>query len=517
MTLQSRTDLESLYGSSFYGGTGAGGTFADDKDLPEYAQLCRRLFPGLLGHDDYDLDAEGPETEEALARYFKYLTSLPLSSLKMEPALLKGDLQRISNELTTLLLKESFRPDAAAYDFAAKDAGSRAKGSGLSALSSEDRDDVSALLPDYGRAEDAAETAFGAVSVMNKAAVSAAERLSTELVETQEILGRLDTVCVLFANEMGELDQRAKLIHQVLDKQELITRIVELPRVMQMCVAGGYYEEAVEIAEHVRLTGDRLVRDISDAVQTLPGSKDESSRLTPGSRDQLIGFVGMIQKQVQLEYEAMVLGLCRELSYTRIGVSMSAQSSHGKQQLGISGLGEATGDGSNGAVLKGLGNGYEGSVKRMSQMAKIVSILRSVGMFSEDELRMLYLRSRWTAWLAMEESLNGFAPAVSARVTRSQSASPAADPSLAGTPGSLLAIASSVFQSPNARSSPSADARREMERTSSSAEICTYLARYIDGFFQWLAEVDMQYETLFAAKAGASKALAADPFADLAL
>ncbi|KAJ1643035.1 hypothetical protein LPJ64_005153 [Coemansia asiatica] len=450
MTQQSQTDLESLYGSSFYGY--GGGNLAADKDLPEYAQLCRRLFPTLLNHDEFE--AGGPEREEALARYFKYLTSLPLSSLKMEPALLKGDLQRISNELTTLLLKESFRPNASAK---------------------ETENDL-AFSPGYEKTEDAYVSAFGAVSVMNKAAVSTASRLGSELVETQEIVGRLETVCGLFAHEMAELDQRARLIHQVLDKQDLITRIVELPRVMQMCVAGGYFEEAVEIAEHVRLTGDRLVADIGDAVQTLPGSKNEF-RATAGSIDKLVGFVGMIQKHVQAEYEAMVLGLCRELSYTRLGSSVAAQTVQSRQQLGISGLGEPSGEAS----------GFDGSVKRMSQVAKIVSILRSVGMFSEDELRMLYLRSRWSAWLATEESLSGFAP--------------------------------SVFQPPNTTLSPLAGAtkRGEQEKSSSAAEVCAYLAKYIDGFFLWLAEVDMQYETLFAAKAGSDKTLANDPFADLAL
>ncbi|KAJ2595515.1 hypothetical protein H4R99_005326 [Coemansia sp. RSA 1722] len=518
MTLQSRTDLESLYGSSFYGGN-----FADDKDLPEYAQLCRRLFPTLLSLDDHDTD--GPETEEALARYFKYLTSLPLSSLKMEPALLKGDLQRISNELTTLLLKESFRPAAAKEN--KFDSGSDAL-----VLSPGAADDGSGVLSSQDGLDDTARSAFGAVSAMNKAAVSAADKLGSGLVETQEILGRLETVCGQFANEMAELDQRAKLIHQVLDKQDLVTRIVELPRVMQMCVAGGYYEEAVEIAEHVRHTGDRLIRDISEAVQTLPGSKEES-RITPGSRDQLISFVGTIQKQVQSEYEAMVLGLCRELSYTRLGALTSVQSSHERRQLGISGLGETLGDsnGSNSSstVLKGLGSigissGYDGSVKRMSQMAKIVSILRSVGIFAEEELRMLYLRSRWSAWLATEESLSGFAPVVvSVNSAKSQGGSPVFDGSLTDTPKTLMSIAPSVFQSPTAKSPSASGVRQSPEKSSSSAEVCAYLVKYIDSFFLWLAEVDMQYETLFSAKTSTNNVLAAntdtgaDPFADLAL
>ncbi|KAJ1936307.1 hypothetical protein EC988_008233, partial [Linderina pennispora] len=77
-----RVDNESLYGSSVY----RGGHFADDTDLPEYVQLCKRLFPTLAG-SAADLDAADPEEEEDTARYFKYLTGLPLPSLKMEPTL----------------------------------------------------------------------------------------------------------------------------------------------------------------------------------------------------------------------------------------------------------------------------------------------------------------------------------------------------------------------------------------------------------------------------------------------
>ncbi|KAJ2137889.1 hypothetical protein GGH17_001367, partial [Coemansia sp. RSA 788] len=97
----SKIESESLYGSSIY----REGHFADESDLPEYAQLCRRLFPELLGASD-DTAIE-PETEESLARYLKYLTGLPLPSLRMEPTLLQSDLQRISKDLAALLLNET--------------------------------------------------------------------------------------------------------------------------------------------------------------------------------------------------------------------------------------------------------------------------------------------------------------------------------------------------------------------------------------------------------------------------
>ncbi|KAJ1719709.1 hypothetical protein LPJ53_005567 [Coemansia erecta] len=508
MAARQQADLESLYGSSIFGdtnGTGAGGHLADDSDLSEYAQLCRRLFPTLLNadndgneHDEF-IDTAEPETEETMARYFKYLTGLPLPSLKMEPTLLNGDLQRVSNELTTLLFNESFRPSV------------RAAGSDKSS----DEEHLSQSAVD--EPDEQTRSIFGAVNDMNKTALSVSGELGAELEKTQSILKRLETACGMFATEMTELDQRAKLVHQVLDKQDLVARVVELPRVMQMCVAGGYYEEAVEIAEHVRLSGDRLVRDISEDVQMLPGSKD-GTFLPPASKDQLVSFVGTIQKQVQSEYETMILNLCRELSYVRSGILSSTQQQNSAQgQRAMSGLNLKM-DGTADTGLRLFGdNSYEMSVKRMSQMAKVVSILRSVGVFSEDELRMLYLRSRWQAWVNTADSLSGFAPAVDIA---------ASSQSPTDTPKTLFSISPSVFQSPNSQSEPSEAKRSSSKRsTASSTEIATYLAKYIDAFFLWLAEVNMQYQALFSTKVAnipsdsdePDVTFHGDPFADLAL
>ncbi|KAJ2783911.1 hypothetical protein GGI15_002430 [Coemansia interrupta] len=508
MAARQQADLESLYGSSIFGdtnGTGAGGHLVDGSDLSEYAQLCRRLFPTLLSADNDDneqdefVDMAEPETEETMARYFKYLTGLPLPSLKMEPTLLNGDLQRVSNELTTLLFNECFRPSV------------RTSGS--------DKSSDEEYLSQSGveKPEEQARSIFGVINDMNKTAVSVSAELEAELGKTQGILKRLETACGMFATEMTELDQRAKLVHQVLDKQDLVARVVELPRVMQMCVAGGYYEEAVEIAEHVRLSGDRLVRDISEDVQMLPGSKD-STFLAPGSKEQLVGFVTTIQKQVQSEYEAMILNLCRELSYVRSGILSSTQQHNSAQgQRAMSGLNLKM-DGAADTGLRLFGdNSHEMSAKRMSQMAKVVSILRSVGVFSEDELRMLYLRSRWQAWVNTADSLGGFAPAVDIA---------AASQSPTDTPKTLFSISPSVFQSPDTQSESGGAKRSSSKRgTASSAEIATYLTKYIDSFFLWLAEVNMQYQALFSAKAanissdsdGLDTTFHGDPFTDLAL
>ncbi|KAJ2682909.1 hypothetical protein IWW39_005783 [Coemansia spiralis] len=480
--MATREDSESLYGSSIY----PNGRYVDDADLPEYAQLCRRLFPTLLSStDDHDVGIE-PETEENMARYLKYLTGLPLSSLKMEPALLQSDLQRISNELTLLLLNETAKPVRESGEFH----------SGLRIDRALDKDLSSKNT----------KHVFNVVHETNKLSTVSAGKLSENLANVQESLSRLETACGRFAATASDLDQRAKVVQRVLDKQELITRIVELPRVMQMCVAGGYYEEAVELAEHVRITGDRLVRDISDGVQTLLGSRDESPAMSVTARNQLVGFVSAIQKQVHAEFEAMVLALCRELSYARSAAVAPTQ-------RGGTGLRSSTDVRqssepaleSKASVLVDGGNSYEKSMKRLSQMSKIVAILRNVGIFSETELCMLYLRSRWQAWLVTEESLSGHAPG-------------------------FLEAADSLgtsIGSPNlaASQSSSSHLRRGSERGPSSGEVAAYLTNYIDAFFSWLAEVDLQYRTLFSSRVAKDKpsdpgmqpGSGVDPFADLAL
>ncbi|KAJ2815493.1 hypothetical protein GGI24_006028, partial [Coemansia furcata] len=109
------------------------------------------------------------------------------------------------------------------------------------------------------------------------------------------------------------------------------------------------------------------------------------------------------------------------------------------------------------------------------------------------------------AWLLTAESLSGhassFLEAVDSLSTKIGS------PSLA-VPQSL-----------------SSRLRRGSEKGPSSGEVAAYLANYIDSFFSWLAEVDLQYRALFSSKStihkpsgpGARSGLGGDPFADLAL
>ncbi|KAJ1997998.1 hypothetical protein GGI04_005187, partial [Coemansia thaxteri] len=475
--MTSRGDSESLCGSSIY----QDGRSAEDADLPEYAQLCRRLFPALLDASDDDTTAE-PETEENLARYLKYLTGLPLASVKMEPALLHSDLQRISNELNAVLLKETADRSSEATE-------------------TSNSDNVFSVLHETNKLSEAASSNFGA-----------------DLEKAQEALSHLESACSLFATTALDLDRRAKVVQQVLDKQDLITRIVELPRVMQMCVAGGYYEEAVEIAEHVRITGDRLVRDISDGVRTLSGFREEPHAPTGATWDQLVGFVTTIQKQVHAEFEAMILAICRELCYVRSTAAVPAQrGGHGSKSGTGSRRNSDPSLSSKTSLLVDVGGGgsnsrnsYEKSMKRLSQVSKVVAILRSVCIFPESELRMLYLRSRWQAWMYMAESLNGHASSFMDVVDSAEVGT--------GLPTASFPLCSTF-------SPPSSFRRQVSERGPSSSEVAAYLSNYIELFFSWLAEVNMQYRTLFSAGPLTNEPNdqneqpwpVGDPFEDLAL
>ncbi|KAJ1848872.1 hypothetical protein LPJ70_000797, partial [Coemansia sp. RSA 2708] len=491
--MASKIESESLYGSSIY----HEGQFADESDLPEYAQLCRRLFPTLLEPGDDEIIE--PETEEGIARYLKYLTGLPLASLKMEPTLLQSDLQRISKELSALLLNETTR---------------------LTEPVSQEGMSINSADNLRGGDGEGDASMFEVIYELDKLAVPAVSGVSAELDKTQDALAKLEAACSQFTTSISELDQRAQVIQRVLDKQDLITRFVELPRVMQMCVAGGYYEEAVDISEHVSLSGDRLAQDIRASAHMLPGSKFES-QLTAVSRDQLLGFIANIQKQVHIEFESMVLDLCRELGYT--GATRSATSTQSQQHessTGISSrpdsrhasdLSAGTGSKRELSAADGGSSNYEKSIKRLSQVAKIVGILRRIGMFSEAELRMLYLRSRWQAWLNMAESLSGLAPPICAEVIGEQDL---ANDSIASTALSMARASAHTL---------SASVQHGADKAQSLAEVAVYLTKYVDAFFSWLTEVEMQYRTLFSTRTTLGKTnkpdaseLAGDPLVDLA-
>ncbi|KAJ1735741.1 hypothetical protein LPJ61_000393 [Coemansia biformis] len=477
--MAARVESESLYGSSIF----HDGHAVDDVDLPEYVQLGRRLFPALL--DDGNENVVEPEVEEGIARYLKYLMGLPLASLRMEPALLQADLQRTSKELTMLLLNETARPTAAAT--------------------------VATASGPVGRAGDGNDgtSMFDVVSRTGTRAAMASSMIASELAETQSALGRLEAACGRFTAEIAGLDQQARVVQRVLDKQDVIARIVELPRVMQMCVAGGYYEEAVDIAEHVRVTGDRLVRDIRDGAHVLPGSAaaaatPESPAMTAAARDQLVGFVCAIQAQVNAEFEAMVRDLCRELAHSHSTSVIAAAVPHTVIAGGSPAPGSRRGsDASAGGAGRHGGvadSGYERSMKRLSQVANIVGILRRVGLFSEAELRMLFLRSRWQAWLQTSDALSAYAPPMPVDM-------------VGGADSSIVKTASSMACVP-APPQPPLRSRRGADRGRASMEVAAYLAKVIDAFFSWLADMDMQYTILFSkTTAGGCDG---EPLADLA-
>ncbi|PIA19299.1 hypothetical protein COEREDRAFT_5813 [Coemansia reversa NRRL 1564] len=426
-SLASRTESESLYGSSLY----HEGRFADDADLSEYVQLCRRLFPEVLeGSDALGME---PETEEGIARYLKYLSGLPLSSLRMEPALLQTDLQRVSKDLSMLLLSENAKAETTDDDTEGLQGGRH------SSLSM-----------------------FEVMGKTRKAATTAANNISASLAQTQTALERLEAACERFATETAELDRRGQVVQHVLDKQDVIARVVELPRVMQMCVAGGYYEEAVDIAEHVRVTGDRLVRDIRDAAHVLPGSANTSGSLAVGAgRENLVAFVATVQRQVQTEFEAMVVELCAELSRVHV-----PRSTGGLQDSSV-----------------GV---HERTVRRLSQVARTTGVLRRTGLFSEAELRMLFLRSRWQAWQQTVETFSGLAP----------------PHNTADTDDGAMLIASTLTSGGGG--------------LQGSAEAAAFLMQYADTFFAWISEAEQQYQSLFV-RASESLEDSDSPFADLAL
>ncbi|KAJ2806948.1 hypothetical protein H4R20_001484 [Coemansia guatemalensis] len=426
-SLASRAESESLYESSLF----HEGRFADDADLTEYVQLCRRLFPEVLeGNDAVGLE---PEAEEGIARYLKYLSGLPLSSLRMEPALLQTDLQRVSKDLSMLLLSEDAKASTTGDEAEGLQSG-RHSGQGM----------------------------FEVVGQTSKAASAAASNISKSLAQTQTALERLEAACERFAAETAELDRRGQVVQHVLDKQDVIARVVELPRVMQMCVAGGYYEEAVDIAEHVRVSGDRLVRDIRDAAHVLPGSAGASGSLAVGAgREQLVAFVTTVQRQVQAEFEAMVAELCAELSRSHVPRTT-------------------------GGVQDSSAGMHERTVRRLSQVARTAGVLRRTGLFSEAELCMLFLRSRWQAWQQTAEAFSGFAPP--------HTTADADD-------GAMLTAPALV----SAAGGPQG-----------SAEAAAFLLQYADAFFAWISEAEQQYRTLFV-RVSESSDDSDSPFTDLAL
>ena len=100
---------------------------------------------------------------------------------------------------------------------------------------------------------------------------STLDDLQDQLCDFLETVPGLYDACQVFGESAQTIaDERSKITH-VLEHQNVLVDLLEIPQLMETCVWNGYYSEAMDLASHVRLLLVRyplsIVRSIQQQVQ----------------------------------------------------------------------------------------------------------------------------------------------------------------------------------------------------------------------------------------------------------
>lgn len=114
----------------------------------------------------------------------------------------------------------------------------------------------------------------------------------------------LQQACEEFTLKATELKEERGKITSVLEHQNVLTDLLEIPQLMETCVWNGYYSEAMDLASHVRLLQVRY---------PLPVVKSIQQQVQASSDLMLIQLISHLQKPIRLAASMNVVGFLRRM------------------------------------------------------------------------------------------------------------------------------------------------------------------------------------------------------------
>lgn len=114
----------------------------------------------------------------------------------------------------------------------------------------------------------------------------------------------LQQVCEEFTKQATTLKEERGKITSVLEHQNVLTDLLEIPQLMETCVWNGYYSEAMDLASHVRLLQVRY---------PLPVIKSIQQQVQASSDLMLVQLVSHLQKPIRLAAAMNVVGFLRRM------------------------------------------------------------------------------------------------------------------------------------------------------------------------------------------------------------
>lgn len=109
---------------------------------------------------------------------------------------------------------------------------------------------------------------FLSVHQCSAAVQSAFDDFDTSLTALLESVPDLERSCSAFTQDTSTLQRHRQRVLSVQDHQTKITELLELPVLMETCIRNGFYQEALDLADHPALQlNNALAKDLQQEVQ----------------------------------------------------------------------------------------------------------------------------------------------------------------------------------------------------------------------------------------------------------
>ncbi|KAL0136959.1 Dor1-like family-domain-containing protein [Mucor lusitanicus] len=128
--------------------------------------------------------------------------------------------------------------------------------------------------------------------------------LDVHLGEFLSSVPELQEACEIFSQQAKEIKEEREKITRVLEHQNVLTDLLEIPQLMETCVWNGYYSEAMDLASHVRLL---QVRYPLSTVKSIHQQVQSSSDLM------LVQLISHLRKPIRLAAAMNVVGFLRRM------------------------------------------------------------------------------------------------------------------------------------------------------------------------------------------------------------
>ncbi|KAI8372026.1 oligomeric Golgi complex subunit 8 [Choanephora cucurbitarum] len=130
------------------------------------------------------------------------------------------------------------------------------------------------------------------------------DELDGQLGQFIQSIPELEEACRVFETHANTIKQERNKIVRVLEHQQVLTDVLEIPQLMETCVRNSYYSEAMDLASHVRLLSVRYPLPIIHSIQ---------QQVQASSDRMLIQLISHLRKPVRLAAAMNMVGFLRRM------------------------------------------------------------------------------------------------------------------------------------------------------------------------------------------------------------